>query len=267
MARMPLTFLAALVTALLLGASSAAAQTVPSVPAGWGPGGGDSEQRGERHPWAGWDEWDGEEDGTEDEDGDDAEDDDWSDGDAPGDPSTPSDDPAPGTGWIDGDELQPPGLGEEAADELLPPAGARPTVKGSRARLGANGVAYAPSKAPGAVTRAVWAANQLRKKPYKWGGGHRGWKDSGYDCSGAVSYVLHAAGLLASPQVSGTLARYGKSGRGRWISIYANNGHVFMVIAGMRFDTSPYGWGARGPRWRITARPAGGFKVRHPAGF
>jgi len=158
-------------------------------------------------------------------------------------------------------------VGEDPVEELLPPAGARPVVKGTRARLGANGVAYAPSKAPQAVKRAIWAANELRNKPYKWGGGHAGWKDSGYDCSGSVSYALRAAGVLSSPQVSGGLARYGKAGAGRWITIYANNGHVFMVVAGMRFDTSPYGSGARGPRWRLTARPAGGFKVRHPAGL
>ena len=266
---MPLSFLAALIVALVA-AVPASGQAVPSVPSGWG-GGDHSEQRGsggDRHPWSGWDEWNDEDERDEPE-GDPAgdADDDWSDGDAPGDTSSPGDAPTPGTGWIDGDELQPPGLGEEPAEDLLPPAGARPVVKGRVAKLGANGAAYAPSKAPGAVKRAIWAANQLKKKPYKWGGGHGGWRDSGYDCSGAVSYVLHAAGLLRSPLVSGALARYGRSGRGRWISIYANNGHVFMVIAGMRFDTSPYGSGGRGPRWRISGRPAGGFKVRHPAGF
>jgi cell wall-associated NlpC family hydrolase len=252
---MPLTFLAAPIAALLVAAAPAAAQSVQPV-----RGGHDG-----HHPWSGWDEWDDEDETEDPAPGDD-------DSGAPADPGSPADpgageDPSPGSGWIDGEDLQPPGIGEDPADELLPPGGARPVVKGREAKLGANGAAYAPSKAPGAVKRAIWAANQLRKKPYKWGGGHGGWKDSGYDCSGSVSYILHAAGLLSSPQVSGTFARYGKGGKGKWISIYANKGHVFMVVAGMRFDTSPYGSGARGPRWRLSARPAGGFKVRHPAGF
>jgi hypothetical protein len=263
MARMPTSILAALFAAMLLAVAPAAAQTVPSVPSGWGSGGGQSDQRGDRgddrghHPWAGW--GDDEDDDVEDPAPADDPTGDAADGEGSGD--------APAPGWIDGDELQPPGLGEDPVEELLPPAGARPIVKGSQARLGSSGVAYAPSKAPAAVKRAIWAANQLRKKPYKWGGGHGGWKDAGYDCSGSVSYALHAAGLLTSSQVAATFARYGKAGAGRWISIYANSGHVFMVIAGMRYDTSPYGSGARGPRWRLTARPAGGFKVRHPAGF
>jgi cell wall-associated NlpC family hydrolase len=250
---MPLTFLAALIAVLLVAVAPAAAQ-VPTVPGGWGSDAGQSDQRGgHHHPWSGWD----------DEDGEDEEDE------APAPAPAPVEDPgtAPGNGWLDGDELQPPGIGEDPVEELLPPAGARPVVKGSQARLGSNGAAYAPSKAPTSVKRAIWAANQLKRKPYKWGGGHGGWKDSGYDCSGSTSYVLHAAGLLGSPMVSGNFARYGKSGVGRWISIYANNGHVFMVIAGMRFDTSPYGAGGKGPRWRVSARPAGGFKVRHPAGL
>jgi hypothetical protein len=261
MARMPLTFLAALIAALLLVAAPAAAQSVGSVSSGWGSGsgGGQTEQRGgDRHPWSDWDDGD-----AGDPDGDD---DGWDD-EEDADPVPEEEEDTSTGGWIDGGDLHPPGIGEEPADELLPPAGARPVVKGSQARLGANGAAYAPSKAPGSVKRAIWAANQLKKKPYKWGGGHRGWKDSGYDCSGAVSYVLHAAGLLNAPMVSGSFARYGRAGAGRWISIYANKGHVFVVIAGMRFDTSPYGTGGRGPRWRVSARPAGGFKVRHPAGL
>jgi hypothetical protein len=254
MARMPLTFLAALIAALLLVAAPAAAQTVGSVPGGWGSGGGQTEQRGDhRHPWSDWDE----------------DDEDWGDEEEEDDPlpEEEEEDTSHGGGWIDEGDLQPPGISEEPADELLPPAGARPVVKGSQAKLGTNGAAYAPSKAPASVKRAIWAANQLKKKPYKWGGGHGRWKDSGYDCSGSTSYVLHAAGLLNSSMVSGSFARYGKAGAGRWISIYANKGHVFMVIAGMRFDTSPYGSGGKGPRWRISARPAGGFKVRHPAGL
>lgn len=277
---MPRSILAALI-ATLVATAPASAQTVGSIPTGWGDGGTSSDQRDRRgdDPWGGWRDGDGNGNGGGDTG--------WDEGEGSGDGSpgsgegsgsgdgsgsAPDDAPAPGdgspgSGWIDGDELSPPGLGEQPGAELLPPAGARPVVKGRFAKLGANGAAYAPSKAPAAVKRVIWAANQLKAKPYKWGGGHGRWKDSGYDCSGAVSYALHAAGLLGAPQTSGMLARYGKSGLGKWISIYANNGHVFMVVAGMRFDTSPYGSGARGPRWRVTGRPAGGFKVRHPAGL
>ena len=178
---------------------------------------------------------------------------------------TPAEPEAP-SGWIDGDVLL-PGAGEEPGAELLPPAGKRPVVNGRLAALGQNGVAYAPSKAPHRVKLVIWAANQLRDKPYKWGGGHGGWQDSGYDCSGSVSFALHAAGLLGSPLTSGGFTRYGKSGLGRWISIYANDGHVFMVVAGLRFDTSSMGAGEKGPRWRAFGRRAGGFRVRHPAGL
>ena len=245
---MPLTFLAALIAALLV-AVPASAQTIPSIPGGWGDGGSGSEQRGGNHPWSGHGNGNG------------------ADGNGGSEEADPGEGEAPAPGWIDGDELSPPGAGEQPGEELLPPAGARPVVPGRFAKLGSNGAAYAPSRAPMSVKRVIWAANQLRQKPYKWGGGHGAWKDSGYDCSGAVSYALHAAGLLGAPQVSGSFTRYGKAGAGRWISIYANNGHMFMVVAGMRFDTSPYGSGARGPRWRVTGRPAGGFKVRHPAGL
>ena len=169
-------------------------------------------------------------------------------------------------GWIDGDELLPPaGAAEpDPAPELLPPAGPRPVVEGRLAALGAGGVAYAPSKAPHRVKLAVWAANQLRHKPYRWGGGHRGWRDSGYDCSGAVSYVLHAAGVLDAPMASGAFMSYGMAGPGRWITIYANEGHMFMTINGRRFDT---GYGGNGNRWASSSRPTAGYVVRHPPGL
>ena len=140
-----------------------------------------------------------------------------------------------------------------------------PTVKGKRAvMIGTK--AYAPSKAPNAVKRVIWAANKIRHKPYVWGGGHaRYWKDRGYDCSGSVSYALHGGGLLDYPMVSGSFARWGDKGDGRWITIYANKTHVFMVVAGLRFDTS--GAGESGPRWRPEPRSAHGFHVRHPDGL
>ena len=101
--------------------------------------------------------------------------------------------------------------------------------------------------------------NKIRTKPYRWGGGHARWKDKGHDCSGAVSYVLHAAGLLKSPLPSGPLARvWGAPGMGRWITVYANGGHAYAVIAGLRWDTSAVGEALNsgsGPRWRRTATP------------
>ena len=128
-----------------------------------------------------------------------------------------------------------------------------------------HGVAHAPATAPDAVKLAIRAANSLRHKPYVWGGGHASFRARGYDCSGAVSYVLHAAGLLDWPEVSGTLAHWGAKGEGDWITVYANRGHAFMVIAGLRFDTS--GAGQSGPRWRSEPRWMRGFHVRHPAGY
>jgi cell wall-associated NlpC family hydrolase len=128
-----------------------------------------------------------------------------------------------------------------------------------------HGIAVAPAGAPLAVRLAIQAANSLRHKPYVWGGGHASWKARGYDCSGSVSYVLHAAGLLDMPEVSGTLAHYGLQGDGKWITVFANKGHAFMIIAGLRFDTS--GQGQSGPRWRSDARWLRGFHRRHPAGL
>ncbi len=125
--------------------------------------------------------------------------------------------------------------------------------------------AVAPAGAPPEVVGAIAAANRITRKPYRWGGGHGRWRDSGYDCSGSVSYVLHAAGLLKVARDSSGLMSYGKRGRGEWITIYAHGGHAYMVIAGLRFDTS--GRGESGPRWRLEPRAGGGFVKRHPVGF
>jgi len=144
-----------------------------------------------------------------------------------------------------------------------------PTVPGSRARLRA-GKAAAPDSAPLAVKRAIWAANQLFRKPYIFGGGHKSFTDRGYDCSGTVSYALGAAGLLKSPISSTEFRKYGQSGRGKWITIYARNGHTYAIIAGLRLDTTPYitahdKWA---PGWQMTERvPASGFEARHPVGL
>jgi hypothetical protein len=133
-----------------------------------------------------------------------------------------------------------------------------------------DGSASVPPSAPDSVRRAIWAANRIHTKTYIWGGGHRSFKAKGYDCSGAVSYVLHAAGLLSYPLVSGQLAWWGVPGFGSWITVFANKVHTYMVIAGLRFDTSPRGeWinQGRGPRWRYSVRTGAGFAVRHYPGL
>ena len=114
--------------------------------------------------------------------------------------------------------------------------------------------------------KAIAAANKITRKPYKWGGGHGRWWDSGYDCSGTVSYVLHKAGLLdASRDSTGLHVLRRSAAAAAWITIYANGGHAYMVIAGLRFDTS--GRGEDGPRWRLERRSARGFVKRHPVGL
>ena len=136
---------------------------------------------------------------------------------------------------------------------------------GPRARVRPDGSAVAPEDAPDVVKRVILAGNAIAKFPYKWGGGHGAWRDNGYDCSGSVSFALAAAGLLDRPLTSGLFMRYGAEGPGDWITIYANDGHVFMVVAGLRFDTS--GRGRAGTRWQDAARPVGGFAVRHIPGL
>jgi cell wall-associated NlpC family hydrolase len=136
---------------------------------------------------------------------------------------------------------------------------------GPRARVRADGSAIAPDDAPDIVKRVILAGNAIAKFPYKWGGGHGAWRDNGYDCSGSVSFALAAAGLLDRPLTSGLFMRYGDEGPGDWITIYANDGHVFMVVAGLRFDTS--GRGRAGTRWQEAPRTVAGFAVRHIAGL
>lgn len=143
----------------------------------------------------------------------------------------------------------------------------RPIVEGSRAVL-RNGIAYAPSEAPDNIKNAIWAVNSLRQKPYVWGGGHGSFNDYGYDCSGAVSFALHYAGLLDAPLPSSDLRHYGRRGRGRWITVYSRDGHTFAIIAGLRLDTTDIRDGdAVGPRWYAEGRDTHGFMARHPAGW
>ena len=156
---------------------------------------------------------------------------------------------------------------EEESDEATPFHAAGPTVPGNRAVL-RGGVAYAPANAPDRVKAALWAVNSFRHKPYHWGGGHGTFYDSGYDCSGAVSYALHFAGSLSQPLPSSDLLRYGESGRGRWITVYSRHGHTFAIIAGLRLDTTDFRYGGDvGPRWYTEGRSTWGFSPRHPVGL
>ena len=136
---------------------------------------------------------------------------------------------------------------------------------GPRARVLPDGTAVAPDDAPEPVKRVIQAANAISKLPYKWGGGHGAWRDSGYDCSGSVSFALAGAGLLKTPMTSGGFMNYGASGEGEWITIYANGGHMFMVVAGLRFDTS--GRARAGTRWQSGIRSTAGLAVRHVPGL
>ena len=141
--------------------------------------------------------------------------------------------------------------------------GNRPVLKrgGSRGGSGGGGI-------PGRVARAISAANRIARKPYLYGGGHGSFRSSGYDCSGSVSYVLHGAGLLRSAMPSGSFMSWGAAGRGRWITIYAHGGHMFMTIKTpngvRRYDTSGMD---DGTRWDRRARSTSGYAVRHPVGF
>jgi cell wall-associated NlpC family hydrolase len=136
---------------------------------------------------------------------------------------------------------------------------------GPRARVLGDGTAVAPENAPEVVKRVIMAANEIAKFPYKWGGGHGAWRDNGYDCSGSVSFALAGAGLLRSPLTSGGFLNYGAPGPGRWITIYTSYGHIFMIIGGLRFDTS--GQGRAGTRWQAEPRSTAGFAMRHIPGL
>src|SRR5829696_571893 len=128
-----------------------------------------------------------------------------------------------------------------------------------------NGIALPPLEAPEAVREMIEAGNVIARSPYLWGGGHGKWVDKGYDCSGSVSFVLAAAGYLEAPLASGPLMSWGQPGPGKWVTIYSHEGHVWMVVAGIRFDTS----GARetGSRWQNKMRSTAGFVARHPPGL
>jgi hypothetical protein len=171
------------------------------------------------------------------------------------------------------------GTADIAPDPGLTNAGPKPTQPASKGahprRIGRtditkatalpNGIALPPLDAPEEVKQIIEAGNIIARSPYKWGGGHGKWLDNGYDCSGSVSFALAAAGLLEGPMASGPLMGWGKPGKGKWVTIYTHPGHVFMEVAGIRFDTS----GARvtGSRWQNAMRSTSGFVARHPAGL
>jgi hypothetical protein len=143
------------------------------------------------------------------------------------------------------------------AMSAAPPAG--------KATLGSDGKAIAPADAPPEVQWVIAAANRIAGKPYKYGGGHGRWEDSGYDCSGSMSYALHGAGLLDRPLSSGEFGSWGVRGKGSWISVYYNSGHAYALIAGLRLDTS--GSGGKGPRWHTDMRSSDGYAVTHWRGL
>jgi cell wall-associated NlpC family hydrolase len=140
------------------------------------------------------------------------------------------------------------------------------TVPGEKAQLSPDGrIAIPPASAPPEVKSAVYAANQITNKPYRYGGGHRSFQDSGYDCSGSVSYALRGGKFVKRPLHSRAFMSWGEAGAGQWITVYTNPGHAYAMIAGLRFDTS--GPGERGPRWRRSARSSRAYSARHPDGF
>jgi hypothetical protein len=137
-----------------------------------------------------------------------------------------------------------------------------------------NGRAVAPAGAPAKVRRVITAANRLVRLPYRWGGGHRAFSSRparAYDCSGAVSYALYGGRLLTSPLDSTGLKRWGRRGAGSAITVYTSRSHAYVVVAGLRFDTSMHAPDAprpaTGPRWSAIPRSARGFAARHPAGL
>jgi hypothetical protein len=158
---------------------------------------------------------------------------------------------------------------DSGVDEAAPPPTARAPRHGGRdvtkATALANGVALPPLDGPRAVEQIIEAGNLIARAPYKWGGGHGKWLDTGYDCSGSVSFALAAAGLLDGPLASGPLMSWGEPGRGEWVTIWSSPGHVFMEVAGIRFDTT--GREVTGSRWQNAMRSTAGFVARHPAGL
>jgi cell wall-associated NlpC family hydrolase len=174
------------------------------------------------------------------------------------------------TGSTSGSSIQPANTGGAgvAPGPAAPSTVQHPTVRGYVGKI-IKGVAYAPAYAPMQVKQAIWAGDKIRMKPYRVGGGHGKWNDSAYDCSGAVSFVLHAAGLLKVSEDSGQMESWGTKGLGQWITVYTNPGHAFIEVAGIRLDTSregdPHPAPGTGPRWRPDMTSTSGYVARHPS--
>jgi hypothetical protein len=170
-------------------------------------------------------------------------------------------DPNAGANETDPAKLAKPVSDEQIRSELaasgIPP--------GDRAAVTPDGLAVAPLGAPPIVRTVISAGNQIARLPYRYGGGHATFSDTAYDCSASISFAFAAAGLLDRPLVSGDLAQWGDPGPGRWITILANGGHVYMYVAGLRFDTG--GLSVDGSRWQAEPRSGAGFAVRHPVGL
>ncbi len=162
----------------------------------------------------------------------------------------------------------PPPISEPSDPSVAAPAPSAPPPSGSTAVINSDGTATPPADAPPQVVAVIEAANQIEDMPYVWGGGHGSFESSGYDCSGAVSYALHGGGFLDAPLDSTGLGYWGESGEGNWITVYANSGHTFMWVAGLRWDTSDTG--GSGPSWSSSPsswETSQSWAVRHPAGF
>ena len=155
----------------------------------------------------------------------------------------------------------------ESSDAEEPEAEEEPVSEApvEEASIGDDGLAVAPASAPEEVKAIIAAGNEIADKPYKYGGGHGRWRDSGYDCSGSLSYALHGAGLLDTPLDSTGFMRWGERGRGEWVTIRSNPSHAYMIVAGLRFDTSARR--VTGTRWSEEMRSARGYAGRHPEGL
>ncbi|HEV7751056.1 MAG TPA: peptidoglycan-binding protein [Baekduia sp.] len=155
--------------------------------------------------------------------------------------------------------------GDAGASSSTPATTSVALAPGDKATIGSDGLALAPANAPDQVKQIIAAGNEIAKMPYHYGGGHGKWQDTGYDCSGSVSYALHGAGLLDQALPSGDFMSWGEKGPGQWVTLYANGGHMFMVVAGLRYDTS--GRQQDGTRWHADMRSASGYTVVHPPGL
>jgi cell wall-associated NlpC family hydrolase len=162
-------------------------------------------------------------------------------------------------------------LGSTGGEPVAEASEGRPKllVPGATAELVDGGLAAAPMSAPQAIERMIWAANKIIGRPYVFGGGHGSFKSFGYDCSGTVSFALHGDGLIKLPMDSSEMMRWSGKGVGRWVTVFANPGHAYMTIAGLRLDTSTADdpSNQNGPRWRPLRPANAGFVLRHPAGL